>query len=217
MLIVIYCITFVPNFITTILKNTLFATQGSLRPFNLIFSILALANPTLNSLVLLILCIRSDDNYLNMRYENDDEKQVGSVKGSLKKWVNWVSLRRDMSVEATNAMIVTKGGGGGGVCSNKRMGSEDEGSLPLNEFDPCLNSRVKLEEEDSCLVVCDDECIKIKNSSSNFPNTISAISVNPVLPASSVGKTHQLTHQNSLNQTSVKDFYSKVGNRLGKL
>ena len=65
MLIVIYCITFVPNFITTILKNTLYATSGSLHPFNLIFSILALSNPTLNSIVLLTLCIKSDDRYLN--------------------------------------------------------------------------------------------------------------------------------------------------------
>lgn len=70
MLIVIYCVTFVPNFITTILKNTLYATSGSLRPFNLIFSILALANPTLNSLVLLTLCLKSDDRYLNAQTDS---------------------------------------------------------------------------------------------------------------------------------------------------
>lgn len=66
MLIFIYCVTFVPNFVTTILKNTLYVTSsGSLKPFNIIFSILTLANPTLNSIVLLTLCLKSDDRYLN--------------------------------------------------------------------------------------------------------------------------------------------------------
>jgi hypothetical protein len=66
MLIIIYCVTFVPNFTTTILKNTLFATRPmAIRPYNLIFSILALSNPMFNSIILLLLCVRSDDHYLN--------------------------------------------------------------------------------------------------------------------------------------------------------
>lgn len=64
-------------------------------------------------------------------------------------------------------------------------------------------------------MVCDDECIKIKNSSGPL---------GPLMPSSTMGgvsasasKSHLLAHQNSLNQPSMKEFYSKVGNRLGNL
>ena len=74
-LIIIFTCTFVPNFILTMLKNII-DSDISLKPFNMLSAILNQANPTLNSVVLLVLCIISNDSDLNKdlnRVNEEDE------------------------------------------------------------------------------------------------------------------------------------------------
>lgn len=167
MLIVIYCVTFVPNFITTILKNTLYAASGSLKPFNIIFSILALANPTLNSIVLLTLCLKSDDRYLNatsprssVDHEDMDENvndreldEKGDLKGNFKKLVDRVLLKRGLNAETVNAVVVTDRAiherpNLVNMSHNTKNIVNKDPMVELSEQEPCLKrENVHLEEE----------------------------------------------------------------------
>ncbi len=74
LLIVIFVATFMPNFVLTMLKNVLPASV-SLKPFNLIAAILNQANPTLNSMALLVLCLCSNDNSLNKKLNCGTDSQ----------------------------------------------------------------------------------------------------------------------------------------------
>jgi hypothetical protein len=56
------------------LKNVLPASV-SLKPFNLIAAILNQANPTLNSMALLVLCLCSNDNSLNKKLNCGTDSQ----------------------------------------------------------------------------------------------------------------------------------------------
>lgn len=63
----------------TVLKNALdeksTRTLFSLKPYNLISSIINLSNPTLNSIILLVLCVKTSDSFLT-DYENYDIEDI---------------------------------------------------------------------------------------------------------------------------------------------
>lgn len=243
MLIVIYCVTFVPNFVTTILKNTLYASTNAddhIRPFNLIFSILALANPTLNSLVLLFLCVKSDDNYLNEKCMGQ-----GGQNGAVKMVEDGVKLVRGRSIVSRLASMFSIGSKqrpSNVNYTNQLSGDEgdddydEEASRPLNvkpdnelgvtyrgaDMINMINGKrdtTAVDDIESCLIYCNEECLQIKNAPTiNGTGPQPPLQL-PQLQHSVLKPAHppSLSHQNSLNQTNVKEFYSKIGNRLGNL
>ena len=94
-LIVIFCLTFIPNFVMTMLKNVL-DSNVSLEPFNLIFSIWNQTNPTLNSINLLTLCILSRDSALNRDLTNlANEVESPTQQNDIKKRLQNLRERLD--------------------------------------------------------------------------------------------------------------------------
>lgn len=81
LLIGVFCFTFLPNFIMTLLKNIIDTKQITLKPFNMVSSIINLINPTLNSAVLLALCVKSNDLILlkELSFDDDDDDSQNSA------------------------------------------------------------------------------------------------------------------------------------------
>ena len=177
LLIVLFCLTFLPNFITTVLKNTINTNLISLNPYNLISSIINLSNSSLNSIVLLFLCVKSNDNYLTQYnlFENDiiiNDEQIDRLNNAKHGYRSRFTNLIHRLLFKRDAPIANK--------SNAKSISDDS---------------------NNCVVSCNDECIRLKSLGNSFNNKIKI----------------ENAHQATINPTNIKEFYSKVGNRLGNL
>jgi hypothetical protein len=75
--------------------------------------------------------------------------------------------------------------------------NEDDSNNEMISYVP-IN---KNDESSNCVVNCSDECIRLKNNIGNSFNN------NKIKLAN--------VHQATINPTNIKEFYSKIGNRLG--
>jgi hypothetical protein len=99
-LIGVFLLTFMPNFIMTVLKNTLNTQKTSLRPYNLISSIINLSDATLNAIILLFLCIKSN-------HQDYSSKDCGDSKLNFKnKLYNTSQGIEENNKKGRNGMIV---------------------------------------------------------------------------------------------------------------
>lgn len=195
-LIVIFCFTFLPNFITTVLKNTIDTNIFSLRPYDVIGSIISLSNSSLNSLVLLFLCIKSNEAYPNVDNNNNNNnneytyREPLTLKQALSRILN--RLFDSDSYRLSNSNQI------------------DDVSVPLtpHELSKAKTTLVNTNDASSCVVICNEECIQLKNLSN------------------STNKLQQSTHSSATNINSsslmvsppnVKEFYSKIGTRLSDM
>ena len=160
-LIVIFLLTFMPNFITTVLKNTLNTQEISLRPYSLIGSIINLSDSTLNAVILLYLCVRSNDTDFSMH------SLESSPKSSFSN-----------TFDTCVGLIKCRGGG-------------------LNASDL---SAYSMENECRSATALDNNS---NNNNESMPNKL--------LNSNNIPKT------NTMNRANIKEFYSKIGNRLGNL
>jgi hypothetical protein len=211
-LIVVFCITFMPNFIMTLVKNTIDEKVQWLKQLHLICSIISLSNATLNSIILLILCIKSNNAYLR-----DDESDSDSSDSSKNKLVRLLRMVKelkfkkqaneednraelDRSEQENNENENGEGGGGGGG-DGGGDDDDDDAMIPLKQ-------RSNRDEESSSVKLVCNEGEYIKLNSLPVPPTTSHQHNKQTTNASS-SSNQQQTYSN------VKEFYSKVGNRLG--
>ncbi|CAF0871626.1 unnamed protein product [Brachionus calyciflorus] len=182
-LLVLFCACFMPNFVTVILKNVLDEKNLELlKPFNLISSILNLANSSLNSIILLILCFKSNDTYLI-----NVNRRISKRKKSLANLLNKMFL-------------------------SKRNGKEtmiDEAEVPLNRPKSISNGIILNTDDNSCILNCNDECIQLRS--------LSTMKNSKKLILNAKNDNYEDRSRRSSNNTNVivKEFYSKIGNRLG--
>lgn len=174
-LIIIFTCTFVPNFILTMLKNII-DSDISLKPFNMISAILNQANPTLNSIVLLVLCIISNDTELN-------------------KDLNRVNEEED-SIDESNKLPFLKR-----LQSLRSKFSQEEGDLNDSSESPAKNSlatrlKTMTQEEWTSTIKLDIDCINCESDDKE-------------IKVKSMGNSYS-------SAKDVKEFYSKIGSRLGR-
>ena len=156
-LVVVFLLTFLPNFITTVLKNTLNTQLVSLKPYNLISSIVNMSNSTLNATILLFLCLKSNDTDYTLYYEDFDHSGLNFKNRLSKTWQTFFGVK-----------IVQK------------------------QNQPVLNGSVTTNN---------NECVKAEKKSKSVPIT--------KLKDTNIHKA------NNANRTNLKEFYSKIGTRLG--
>jgi hypothetical protein len=200
-LIVVFCITFMPNFIMTLVKNTIDEKVQWLKQLHLICSIISLSNATLNSIILLILCIKSNNAYLK-----DDDSDSDSSDSSKNKFFRLLRMAKELKLKKQakqnkNAEIDRS------ELENNQNEDDDEGEQDVhNSSDvtiPLRQRNNRDEESSSVKLVCNEgECIKLNS-----------------LPLASSSLNKQTANTSSNQQqaySNVKEFYSKIGNRLGK-
>ena len=178
-LIVIFCLTFLPNFVMTMLKNVLDTSLYPLKPYILVGSIINLANPSLNSIVLLCLCIISNDS--NMSQDMTDENCDDETNAAFDcNFFIRVLFRR--SLKACHHRF-------------KTINSADNLSHSVNK-----NNNNNNNNSHHKISLITDECVCLKSIDSSNKFSTNA----PREMTSGFSSPH-----------SVKEFYSKVGNRLG--
>lgn len=184
-LLIVFCLCFVPNFVMVILKNVLGESKVRiLRSLSLISSITNLSNSSLNAVILLVLCLKSNDTYLM------------NVNKKLKKNQNFGSYFRKLFSQT--------------ALGTKKSRPLDQTDIPLNRAKRLsLNGIILNSNTDdcSCVLSLDEECMQLKNFTtsqrlSGYINEKSDIY-------------DDRSRRSSSNMLNVKDFYSKVGNRLG--
>ena len=201
LLIVVFCATFLPHFIATLLKNIIQTNTILLNPYNLISCIISLSNSSLNSIILLILCLKSKDTCLSNNFysiENDhytsrkNRKEGRNMKLSFSKIIQRIIYSR--------------------FSCRKRCLNEN-----INLDDSNLNNKiVKNEMSITSILNCNEDCMQLDaiKSCSNITENKDANTKKNAIECTS---TTNQTSIGSKNPTNVKEFYSKIGNRLGNL
>lgn len=195
LLIGVFCFTFLPNFIMTLLKNIVDTKQITLKPYNLIASIINLINPTLNSVVLLVLCIKSNDSILlkQLSFDEDDDdknenKRFKAILVYLLCHAPFLKFLSSNNKSKTNDLYV----------NDEQENEDEENSGEL---------KVKCSEEQDVEFIIKD-C-----------NTLCKAALHGDLEHESYNKQSKSTTQSNKNYYSsmnnMNEFYSKVGNRLG--
>lgn len=184
-LLIVFCLCFVPNFIMVILKNVLNESRLEfLRPISLLSSIANLSNSSLNAVILMILCLKSNDTYLmNINKKLNKSRGVGSF------------LRR---------LIIPAG------LRKKKTERIDEAEIPLNRQKRLsINGIILNPNTDDCSSVlnCNEECLQLASFTTG-QRLCRYINEKTVIY-------EEKSRRNSNNVLNVKEFYSKVGNRLG--
>ena len=176
-----------PNFVLTLLKNIL-PSNISLKPYNMIGAILNQANPTLNSIVLLILCIISRDKNLNRdlnRSESDPERD------NSRKFKFQVLLKQIRTSNLREKMTTYSSAG----CINE----DEETTSQENE----VRCKSLMEEQEVCLrgMVKDLTCINGR--------------VPEIIKSQSLERPKSVANSYACAE-DVEEFYSKIGSRLGR-
>ena len=184
-LLIVFCLCFVPNFVMVILKNVLTESKiHFLRSLSLISSIANLSNSSLNAVILLVLCLKSNDTYLmNVNKKLVKNQNFGSYLGKL---FSKAGLR------------------------NKKSKLLDQAEIPLHSQKRLSFNGIILnpnQDDCSCVLNFNEECMQLKNftNSQRLNGYISE----------KIDFYDDRSRRSSSNVLSVKDFYSKVGNRLG--
>jgi hypothetical protein len=189
-LIFVFCFTFLPNFIMTLLKNIIDNKEISLKPWNLIGAIVNLLNPMFNSVVLLILCLYQNDSVLakQLSFDNDDEQEIDPNErlNYMKRLFN-PALKRNWFLNNKNNNVNKEEEN-----SNIQM-KELKPSDISNEIESVQNSNNLLND---ILTDCNIKVFKLKNECQQDSQ-------------------QEIESYNKSSLNKIEEFYSKVGNRLG--
>jgi hypothetical protein len=197
LLIVVFCATFLPHFIATLLKNILQTNTILLNPYNLISCIISLSNSSINSIILLILCVKSKETCLsNIFYSNEN---------------NQYSLRKnEKNMKARITKIIQRIIFSRFSCRKQCLNDK------INLDNSNLNNKTVENENEICtssVLNCNEDCMQL-NVIKNCSNTAD---INFQKQVNNLTNPNNPTTVGSKNPTNVKEFYSKIGNRLGNL
>jgi hypothetical protein len=165
LLALVFFLSFMPNFVMTILKNVLSTKTTYFQSFSILSSMINLSNATFNSIILFVLCKKS---HYSLRSAKSFRNGSKSIKEQLRQFL--------MSIILPNRFQT--------VLNQKHNDDEiTESCNPNSLIETCID---KVYDEHSFTM------LKCQSASSN----------------------NQHSHL-SRNMETVKDFYSKIGNRLG--
>lgn len=201
----------------TILKNVVDTRLITLKPYNLIASIINLINPTLNSVVLLTLACKSNDSTLVKQLsfdepgDDDDDIEEDENKHGIKNRLKCITFRLIRQVPCVKSCLNNKNGmkKKSGLNLNKigEIESDDDFKKPSEKF------AFKAEQNEIDLITeCNNLCSATAiacNDESSFDESYNKMKKLKDIQSSSYSK----NYYSSLN--NIDEFYSKVGNRLG--
>jgi len=170
LLAVVFFLSFMPNFIMTILKNVLNTKTTHFQSFSILSSMINLSNATFNSIILFVLCKKSHYSLRSAKRFPSNESS-SSIKEQLRHFF--------MSIIRPNRFQ--------NELNNKHNDEEitTENCNPNSLIETCIDKVYN--EHSFATIKCQSTC---SNSNSQHPHS----------------------HR---NVETVKDFYSKIGNRLG--
>jgi hypothetical protein len=168
-LLIIFCLTFMPNFVMIILKNTLsYEHLIKLKPFNLIASMINLSNGCFNSFILLFLCWKSKDKFLHENLtineinnkSNDNISNENEDNTKIKTPLMSTSVSRSSTLTKKNDQNQNE-------TTLKRNVSTDlynlsSTSRPLSpKVETNMNDSLKINESDSKFCMIKDKAINL--------------------------------------------------------
>jgi len=193
-LIIVFCFTFLPNFIMTLLKNIIDNKEISLKPWNLLAAIINLLNPTFNSVVLLILCLYQNDSVLvkQLSFDADDADETNETDPQMKRMQLKHFFTHILSWTPFNSSKKENGN-----IHMKELKSYDINNEIYNNDDETINNTNLFND---LLTDCKINVFKFQHEDEHQKNR-------------QENEFYNNDIKYSLN--NIEEFYSKVGNRLG--
>jgi len=213
-LIGVFCFTFLPNFIMTILKNVVDTNQITLKPYNLIASIINLINPTFNSIVLLTLACKSNDSILVKQLSFDESDNYSEKNHGLVSRFKLMTFRVFGQSSCCLSLCLNE---------NNQTNEKHKSNLDLSEEDERQYIDRSYKEESKYKNPLEEQNeLDLITEFNNLCSGVTVMCNEETGFNETYSKTDKLKESQSISQkkyysslNNINEFYSKVGNRLG--